>query len=136
MKMTHVMSEYYVRCNHCYSQVVLNGCHVAMPSCSAFVNPCGLGPTKLSLIRNEDDAIYCHSSCGPVFSTVGLRHDLCISDNANTSPSNSYVGTAYELHKDNREPSLQAPNISLSQITRCLDSASDNYQAGEINSYS
>ena len=37
---------------------------------------------------------------------------------------------------DSRARSLQVPKISLSQITRCLDSASDNYQAGEINSYS
>ena len=33
--LTHVMSEYCVRCNHCYSQVVGNMCLVAMPSCSA-----------------------------------------------------------------------------------------------------
>ena len=38
--------------------------------------------------------------------------------------------------QDNRARSSQVPKISLSQITRCLDSASDNYQAGEINSYS
>ena len=43
--------------------------------------------------------------------------------------------THISSHKDNRERSSQVPKISLSQITRCLDSASDNYQAGEINSY-
>ena len=37
-------------------------------------------------------------------------------------------------HQDNRERSSQVPKTSLLQITRCLDSASDNYQAGEINS--
>ena len=44
--------------------------------------------------------IYCDSSYGPVFGELGwfgLGHDLCISDNANTSPSNSYLGSTYEL---------------------------------------
>ena len=31
--------------------------------------------------------------------------------------------------------SLVTTSISLLQITRCSDSASDKYQAGEINSY-
>ena len=39
-------------------------------------------------------------------------------------------------HQDNRARSSQVLKDSLLQITRCLDSASDNYQAGEINSYS
>ena len=77
-----------------------------------------------SLIRNEEDGIYCHSSCGPVFSTFGLRHDLCISDNANTSPSNSYVGTAFELPPGQKGTFLTgAEHFTV------------NYQAGEINSY-
>ena len=42
--------------------------------------------------------------------------------------------TLISSHQDNRVRSSQVPKISLSQITRCLDSASDNYQAGEINS--
>ena len=37
-------------------------------------------------------------------------------------------------HQDSRARSSQVPKISMSQITRCLDSAGDNYQAGEINS--
>ena len=44
--------------------------------------------------------------------------------------------TPISSHQDNRERSSQVPKISLSQITRCLDSASDNYQASEINSSS
>ena len=42
--------------------------------------------------------------------------------------------TLISSHQDNRVRSSQVPKNSLSQITRCLDSASDNYQAGEINS--
>ena len=44
--------------------------------------------------------------------------------------------TLISSHQDNRERSSQVPKISLSQVTRCLDSASDNYQASEINSSS
>ena len=44
--------------------------------------------------------------------------------------------TPISSHQDNRERSSQVPKISLSQITRCLDSAIDNYQASEINSSS
>ena len=44
--------------------------------------------------------------------------------------------TPISAHQDSRARSSQVPRISLSQITRCLDSASDNYQAGEIDSYS
>ena len=44
--------------------------------------------------------------------------------------------TVTSSHQDNSERSSQVPKISLSQITRCLDSASENYQASEINSSS
>ena len=44
--------------------------------------------------------------------------------------------TLISSHQDNRVRSSQVPKLSLSQITRCLDSASDNYQASEINSSS
>ena len=39
-------------------------------------------------------------------------------------------------HQDKRARSSQVKRVSVLQITRCLDSASDNYQAGKINSYS
>ena len=42
--------------------------------------------------------------------------------------------TLISSHQDSRARSSQVPKISMSQITRCLDSAGDNYQAGEINS--
>ena len=44
--------------------------------------------------------------------------------------------TPISSQQDNKERSSQVPKISLSQITRCLDFASDNYQASEINSSS
>ena len=44
--------------------------------------------------------------------------------------------TPISSHQDNSARSSQVPQNSMLQITRCLDSASDNYQAGEINTYS
>ena len=44
--------------------------------------------------------------------------------------------TLISSHQDNRARSSQVPKLLLLQITRCLDSASDNYQASEINSSS
>ena len=46
--------------------------------------------------------------------------------------------TLINAHQDNSTRSSQEMImiVSWSQIMRCLDSASDNYQAGEINSYS
>ena len=51
----------------------------------------------------------------------------------------AFSATPISTHKDNRKRSLQVIIVSLSQITRCLDSTSDNAttnKAGEINSYS
>ena len=48
----------------------------------------------------------------------------------------AFSATLTSSHQDNKERSSQVPKISLSQITRCLDSASDNYQASETNSSS
>ena len=63
----------------------------------SFVNPSGLGPTKLSLITtgNEGYGIYCDSNYGPVF---GIGNDLVISNNADESPnSTSKLGHIYQL---------------------------------------
>ena len=40
------------------------------------------------------------------------------------------------FYRPNRARSSQVLQNSMLQITRCLDFASDNYQAGEINTYS
>ena len=44
--------------------------------------------------------------------------------------------TPINFRRDNSTRSSQVPQNSMLQITRCLDSASDSYQAGEINTYS
>ena len=101
----------------------------------SFVNPSGLGPTKLSLKTGQEGrGIYCDSNYGPV---LGGGGDIWISKDINKSPlSRSNLGKKpISSHQDNRARSSQVLLISPLQTTRCLDSASDNYQAGEINSY-
>ena len=41
--------------------------------------------------------------------------------------------TPISAHQDNRALSSQVKKVSLSQITRCLDSPSDNYQQNRWN---
>ena len=48
----------------------------------------------------------------------------------------SAIAISAHVHQDKRARSSQVKRDSMLKITRCLDSASDNYQAGEINSYS
>ena len=58
------------------------------------VNPHGLGPTKLPLVKNQQNAIYCLTTHGPSF---GGGHDLHISGNANSNTSSySNLGYSYE----------------------------------------
>ena len=58
------------------------------------VNPYGLGPTKMPLIKNPERAIYYNSGYGPTF---GGGHDLLISGNANKNASSySGLGNSYE----------------------------------------
>ena len=60
----------------------------------SFVNPIGLGPTKLSLITGKEKyGIYCHSHYGPWFGGGG---DIMISNAANTGRSNSHLGDTYQ----------------------------------------
>ena len=57
------------------------------------VNRYGLGPTKMPLIKNPENAIYCNSGRGPTF---GAGHDLNILGNANTNTSgHSILGNSY-----------------------------------------
>ena len=61
----------------------------------SFVNPSGLGPTKLSLISGkEQKSMHCYSMYGPVF---GDGNDLWILKNTNTSDSSSKLGSTYQL---------------------------------------
>ena len=48
----------------------------------------------------------------------------------------AFSAASISAHQDRRTRSLQMLTSPLSQITRCLDSTSDNYQAGEINFHS
>ena len=49
----------------------------------------------MSLVKDQQNAIFCDSSCGPTF---GGGHDLYISNDANTSGSSkSSLGYSYQL---------------------------------------
>ena len=59
------------------------------------MNPKGVAPTKMPLVKDQHYAIYCDSDCGPTF---GGGFDLHISNNANTSgKSYSILGYSYQL---------------------------------------
>ena len=59
------------------------------------MNPQGVAPSKMPLVKNQPYAIYCDSSNGPTF---GGGHDLHISNDANTSGlSESNLGYSYQL---------------------------------------
>lgn len=69
----------------------------------SIVNPPGMGPTKLPLTGNQQNAIYCKSSYGPTF---GGWHDLHISDKPNTNTASySHLGYSYE-HPAGQETSF------------------------------
>jgi len=61
----------------------------------SMVNPCGLGPTKMTpKTQKQKYAIYCESEYGPTF---GGGFDLHISNNAGTNTSSySRLGSSYE----------------------------------------
>ena len=59
------------------------------------MNPQGVAPSKIPLVRDQQYAIFSDSDYGPTF---GGGHDLHISNNANTSgTSYSILGRTYEL---------------------------------------
>nr|XP_058947240.1 uncharacterized protein LOC131775167 [Pocillopora verrucosa] len=61
----------------------------------SMMNPQGVAPSKMSLVKNQQRAIFCDSSYGPSF---GEGHDLHISNNANTSDKScSNLGHTYQL---------------------------------------
>ena len=61
----------------------------------SMVNPFGVVPGKLPLVKNQQHGIVCNSSYGPTF---GGGHDLHISNNANISgASYSDLGHTYQL---------------------------------------
>ena len=60
----------------------------------SMVNPHGLAPCKMPLFKNQEHAIYCHSSNGPTF---GGGNNLRISHDANrVTNSKSSLGNTYK----------------------------------------
>ena len=70
--------------------------HCSQSFLFSMVNPFGVVPSKMPLVKNQQHAgINCHSSYGPTF---GGGHDLHVSTNANTDgASYSYLGHTYQL---------------------------------------
>ena len=59
------------------------------------MNPQGVAPSKMPLVKKKQRAIYCDSSYGPTF---GGGHDLHVSNDASTSSfSESNLGYSYQL---------------------------------------
>lgn len=70
----------------------------------SMVNPHGLGPTKMPLVRRQGYAMYSDSSLGPTF---GGGHDLHMAENANTTTSSySHLGYSYECPLGQKETFL------------------------------
>ena len=69
--------------------------HCSQSFLFSMVNPQGVAPNKMPLVKNQQCAIRCSSEFGPTF---GRGHDLYISTNANTGDvSYSNLGIAYQL---------------------------------------
>lgn len=69
--------------------------HCSQSFLYSLVNPQGVAPSKMPLVKNQQNAIYCQSGYGPTF---GGGHDFYVSTNANTSNA-SYInlGNTYHL---------------------------------------
>ena len=67
----------------------------------------------------DENAIYCSSSCGPIF---GDGHDICICDNSNTTASRySNLGNTYK-HPDYEYGSNEAESfLAGSYIFRIVE---------------
>ena len=76
--------------------------HCSQSFLFSMVNPFGVVPSKMPLVKNQQHSIYCDSSYGPTF---GGGHDLHISNNANISgASYSYLGHTYQLPAGQQSP--------------------------------
>jgi len=76
------------------------------------VNPHGLGPTKLPLTKNKENAINCNSTYGPSF---GGGSDLRILENANSNTASySLLGYSYDCPAGKESTFFTGtPNFSL-----------------------
>ena len=68
--------------------------HCSQSFLFSMVNPFGVVPSKMPLVKNQQHGINCSSTYGPTF---GDGHDLHVSNNANTSgESYSNLGYTYQ----------------------------------------
>ena len=69
--------------------------HCSQSFLFSMVNPFGVVPSKMPLVKDQQHGIICGSSYGPTF---GGGHDLHVSNNANTDgASYSNLGHTYQL---------------------------------------
>ena len=69
----------------------------------SLVNPSGMGPTKMSLIKGREQfAMISSGDCGPVF---GEGHDLCLSGNLTYERKRGYsnLGNTYQCPPGQQE---------------------------------
>jgi hypothetical protein len=77
-------------------------------------------PIKMNINKNDDRAIYCMASFGPIF---GSGHDICISDGCNlNSDSYSKLGGSF-VHPDYLNDAEQA---------KCFLACESNFKVAEI----
>lgn len=77
-------------------------------------------PIKMNINKNDDRAIYCMASFGPIF---GSGHDICISDGCNlNSDSYSKLGGSF-VHPDYLNDAEQA---------KCFLAGESNFKVAEI----
>jgi hypothetical protein len=106
-----------------YADVSWNSSSSYTPSPKAFLfslhSPSGVGPVRLPLVQNLEQAIRCKASCGPTF---GGGHDLHIADSANSNTgSYTNLGHTYQL------PSGQS--------AKTFFTGGKNFQAAELEVY-
>ncbi|CAH3128269.1 unnamed protein product [Pocillopora meandrina] len=84
----HVVTACVVSCTGSYV-------HCSQSFLFSMMNPQGVAPSKISLVKDQQSAIFCDRRYGPLF---GGGCDLHISNNANTSGSSySNLGFSYQL---------------------------------------
>jgi hypothetical protein len=82
-------------------------------------SPSGVGPVKLPLVQNHQNAIYCAASYGPIF---GGANDLQVANCANSSTSSyTNLGHTYQLPPG--------------QSAQTFFTGSHNFQAVEVEVY-
>ena len=81
-------------------------------------SPSGVGPVKLPLFQNHQNAMYCVASYGPTF---GGGHDIHVADGANGN-TNSYTN-------------LHAYQLPAGQSAQTFFTGAHNFQAAEVEVY-